>query len=332
MNRKIKVFDHLLNKPVLKQVNEHLNKANFQYGWGSNEKYPFRHWHVNISGTGMNSSVDARDELPQPLKRLWAELNLKTFNDRAKLLTCYSNRHTYGIEGFMHKDAEDEKHVTIVIYMNERWEPDWAGETAFFTYEGNDIVRSVMPIYGRFVAFPGNIPHAARAPSRVCPDVRTTLMFKAIIEDEKPLDDRMRIDDCLTGLGAHKKPHMNGSLKDHLLRTYDIVQDTFPFFADVNTIAMIAGLHSVYGTNFYKDGCLELTDTFLAQKFGGEVDRLVRLFGTINKPHVLANPDGSLSPDDLRILRAVEVANLMDQNGLQDHPNLMLFLLTKGAA
>lgn len=331
MNQKIKVYDHLLNKRVLQEVNEHLNKANYQYGWGSNEKYPFRHWHVNIAGTGLESSVDVRDELPQAYKRLWAELNLTAFNDRAKLLTCYSNRHTYGIEGFMHKDSEDEKSVTIVVYMNKRWEPDWAGETVFFTYEGNDIVRSVMPIYGRYAIFPGNVPHAARAPSRVCPDVRTTLMFKAVIQDEKPFNEREYVSDFLSALGAHQKPHMNGSLKDHLMKTYDIIQESFPFFADVNLIAMVGGLHSIYGTNFYKNGCMELTDTFLPKKFGGEVDRLVRLFATINKPHVLTNPDGSLSTDDLRILRAVEVANLLEQNSLQQHPSLMMFLMTKGA-
>lgn len=330
----IKVFDKLLDHHILKDINDYLNSATFKYGWGSSEKVDFRHWHHHISGSGISSSVDARDGLPQQFKRLWAQLNITAFGDTAKLLIAYSNRHTYGVDGYAHTDSEDDKSVTIIVYLNEKWDIDWGGETVFFTFERDDIVRSVLPIFGRYAIFPGNIPHAARTPSRACPDVRTTLVFKALLQEpeQKPFDQREYISDFLTAVGAHQRPHMNGTLKDHLLKTHDIILECFPFFMDVNMIAMIGALHSIYGTNFYRDGCLEVTDTFLPKKFGFEVDRLVRLFGTIDKPRVLENPDGSLEKEDLRILRAVEIANLMEQGGINEYPNLMQFLMTKGEA
>jgi hypothetical protein len=65
-------------------------------------------------------------------------------------------------------------------------------------------------------------------------------------------------------------------------------------------------------------------DTQIKDLFGEEVDRLVRLFGSINRPEILENPDGSLNETDLFLLQCIECANLYDQNELdpQKYPHL----------
>ena len=46
---------------------------------------------------------------------------------------------------------------------------------------------------------------------------------------------------------------------------------------------------------------------------------------TFIKRDLLENPDGSLSENDLFILRLIEFANLYDQDALQNKPNLIEF-------
>ena len=58
------------------------------------------------------------------------------------------------------------------------WHPNYAGETVFFNDEGTDIIGTVYPRPNRMVLFSGSIPHVARGVSRVCPELRITLMFK----------------------------------------------------------------------------------------------------------------------------------------------------------
>jgi hypothetical protein len=61
--------------------------------------------------------------------------------------------------------------------------------------------------------------------------------------------------------------------------------------------------------------------------FGAEVDRIARLFSTVDRPSSLESPDGSLNETDLFLLRCIECANLYDQDELDPavYPNLCEF-------
>ena len=124
----------------------------------------------------------------------------------------------------------------------------------------------------------------------------------------------------LTMIGTKDFSHKDGSLYDHLMRTYYILQ----VFFDNPTLSLIGGLHSVYGTTIYKKTCLPKESNLVKDVFGAEVDRLVRIFGTMDR-RLLENPDQSLSENDFTILRLVEVANLYDQGPLVNRPNLIKF-------
>ena len=129
----------------------------------------------------------------------------------------------------------------------------------------------------------------------------------------------------LEKIGATKRPHKDGSLADHLMRTFHILKSV----GAGDILALAGGLHSVYGTNAYKKPCLSKEDTQIRELFGPEVDRLVRLFSAIDRPNVLEKPDGSLEDLDLFLLRSIECANLYDQQELdqQVYPNLYEFAM-----
>jgi SM-20-related protein len=151
----------------------------FVYGWKSQSKYEFGHWNHDVLGTPIWQKEDARALFPpepeyKPIWKLW-ELHEGVFG-KADLLRCYLNQHTYGVEGYAHPDSDDTGDMTSIIYLNRTWERDWGGETTFFDDE--EIIKAVLPKFGRLVSFPSEIWHCARAVSRICPQARVTLIYK----------------------------------------------------------------------------------------------------------------------------------------------------------
>lgn len=315
--------DELIPADLLAPCIDYLKKANWVYGWHSNKNLPYSHWNVDISKTAIDHSEEVKHKIPPEFQRLWAILNKEIFLNKATLVRCYSNRHTFGTEGYIHTDTEREGDYTCVIYLNKKWEANWGGETAFYTYDNSEILGAVLPKFGRLVVFPGNIPHCARSITKMCNDVRTTLMFKAIVDEEALDKHEVALRKYLIKIGAYKKAHKDGSLADHLIRCFKAIRG----LGGSDTLALAAGLHSVYGTNVFKNPCLSWEDQSVKEQFGPEVDRLARLFGSIDRPKVLENPSGTLSNEDLFHLRCIECVNLIDQRDLKPDrfPNLCAF-------
>ena len=315
----ITVQDNMLNKEVLDACNVVLDASNWSYGWHSNVNIKFGHWNVDITKTDKNNPTDVSNRLPEPFDEVWYEINEKIFQDKAILTRCYANRHTFGTEGYIHTDTERLEDFTVVVYMNDYWEADYGGETVFYDKEKTTITNAVLPAYGRVAVFPGNIPHRASPLARTFEGVRTTLMFKASIDPKALYEAETLLNQFLRDIGADKRAHKNGTLANHLIRTFHLLKSS----GLTDIVALAGGLHSVYGTNVFKDKVLEKSDTI-----GSEVDRLVRLFSEIDRPNVLENPDGSLSDLDLFLMRAIECANLYDQGELNpdNYPNLHKFV------
>lgn len=140
---------------------------------------------------------------------------------------------------------------------------------------------------------------------------------------------------ALKRTGTFTKQHnrrMGLTLGEHLVNTYD---DLLRMGADED-VALGGGLHSIYGTNSFKNASVPATQRpVIRQLFGERAERLAWLFSTINRPQGLESGDVrdwrsgeplDLSPDDLHDLRLIEVANLRD-NGekLTNFPNLERF-------
>jgi SM-20-related protein len=322
----VTVKDNTLPLDALKKCELWLDRANWNYGWQSNKQMPFGHWNVDITKTTISNTTDIAAKLPVEFKKVWDALNKAFFGGQALLIRCYSNRHTFGTEGYIHTDTKRQEDHTCVVYMNENWEADWGGETMFYSEDKDAVLRAIMPKFGRVAVFPGTVPHKAAPVSRVCPKVRTTLMFKAAIDPKAVYPAEILLDEFLKHVGADKKPHKHGTLREHLLRVFHIIRSV----GAGDVLALAGGLHSVYGTNAYTNACIPFSDSQVKEKFGPEVDRLVRLFSQLNRPRVLETPDGSLGDKDLFLMRCIECANLYDQSELtpQQYPNLYEFAVT----
>lgn len=140
------------------------------------ETDPHGHWLTILSGTDRFNLEDATEKLPVDLKPAWLEVQ-KIIKHKS-LVTSYLNGHTYGTDGYFHRDWNEDNYTTVIVYLlNDEWDPDWAGETVFIDDDKN-IRASIFPRRNRIVVFPSNLNHCARGVSRKFNGVRKTLMFK----------------------------------------------------------------------------------------------------------------------------------------------------------
>lgn len=314
------IKDDILPKDQLEGCLHWLGKANWTYGWKSDTSLNFGHWNVDITRTGVRNTTDISEKLPATFKRVWDVVNGEV-GGNAKLIRCYSNRHTYGTEGYIHVDTTREEDHTCVIYMNKTWEANWGGETSFYNQDKTEITLSVLPKFGRMVLFKGTVPHCARGLTRICPDVRTTLMFKLAFDPKSVYPAEAILLEFLKKIGADRLPHKHGSLMDHLMRCFQLMKQVG--IGDI--LALAGGLHSVYGTKYFDKPCLSLESTAVSDTFGPEVDRLVRLYATLSVPEDV-RPGSRLEEQDLWLMKCMVAANLYDNDALHLYPDIEAFV------
>ena len=98
----------------------------------------------------------------------------ETFSDQRAYVNCS----VYGDGYYVHRDcAPQEPHVTALYYANLEWQPDWGGETIYYTDE-EEAELAVMPRPGRLLIARGAILHRGNVPTRVCYEERYTLAYK----------------------------------------------------------------------------------------------------------------------------------------------------------
>lgn len=152
---------------------------------------PYRAWRIT-NPSKFNGPVSLPCDYLQcelDLKDFERHLAFKHFNqiaqnilkkDKPKLKRAFFNVFQYGDTTYPHKDyVEEEGSISILLFLNEKWEPEWEGELYFFedNYEPTFCVK-VKP--NRIVAFDSDTVHRPGIPSRVCPDVRLTLNVRFV--------------------------------------------------------------------------------------------------------------------------------------------------------
>ena len=107
------------------------------------------------------------------------ELTKKHISDLSwDLIEAYVNSNQYGENSYIHKDGNTyDNAVTCLVYLNETWSPDFAGETLFYNND-NDAIVVTSPKFKRIVIFDGQISHRASPPSRICSTKRLVLVVK----------------------------------------------------------------------------------------------------------------------------------------------------------
>jgi len=180
-------LDNVLPPPLQTQITDLLHSPGWDFGWKSHKQVDiFSFWHKHFAGHRNADPVGARNydcskELAANapvIHGFWRYLAERGVFGKHVLVRCYANAHAYGGEGTLHTDSANPAAFTAIYYANDRWSPNWGGETMLFNREETDVIAVIYPRPNRLFIFPGIVPHVARGLSRSCPLLRTTLMFK----------------------------------------------------------------------------------------------------------------------------------------------------------
>ena len=179
---KIQVFDDLVPGDVYERLIRTARNVRWQFGKSTKENPHARYWHFEIAG-GQKSNVEDKSEIvaAHPLKvfgefQNWLRGTLVPAD--TLVLRCYMNAHTFGSDGWPHKDTDRGDELTGVLYLAREWRPEWCGETAVFDDKGTDIEAAVLPRPNRLLVFPSDRLHAPRPLSRAYPGLRVVLVVK----------------------------------------------------------------------------------------------------------------------------------------------------------
>jgi SM-20-related protein len=346
------LLDNFFPADLYDRLRKTVRSAPMSYGSKSNSRTdPHGHWSWKPIHDSTHNLADLSNELfnhgHKPLSHGWNFLFTGPCIDM-KLVRCYANGYTYGTDGYFHRDSEREGELTVIIYICDEWPLDWAGETVC---TDGKTYWSYMPRPNRVLILPSNMMHAARAVSRKCTGLRTTLMYKARPRRSHAFEYQS---DWLRDTGALKFDHSDGSLHDHLMRVFYLLEQKLLHLdnivkmgntADVahsgTATAMAGGLHSIYGTNAFTKQLLEphaSSRSWVADKFGKEAEDLAYLFHLLDRPKTLEEAkfgDGDVClqyrhqetdwfpQHRVRALQLIECANLADQGSLEKWPNLL---------
>lgn len=325
------ILDSFLPQEVADKLHKYVEDLEWTYGWRSNNATGYAHWNNNISKAGPENGLNIEDRLEGAAKEAWEYIKSNHLPDHV-LIRCYANAHTHGVEGYPHTDSKRDQDTTVVIYMNKGWKREWGGETLI--YDGDRIVEAALPAFNRAVIFNGNQWHSARNVTRICPDLRKTIMFKCARANADVKRDSLQ--QMLERADANTRKHKFGSLMAHLLNTYDLLKAAgLP-----DDTCLAGGIHSIFGTNAFKDRCLTYGDRpMLEDLFGKTPVDLAVLFSIIDRASTLENAlanktltldltDGgtiTVTQEQLDALCFIEAANLQDQNELTRFKNLKAF-------
>jgi len=338
MSRDIVVVDNFLPRETFENLARFISNEPMIYGSRSNFRTdPHGHWSRNFVTAGRLNLADVSGDLEYeeaaPLNSAWKFLR-DTRLENDLLIRCYLNGYTYGTDGYFHTDSERPDEHTTIVYMNDYWEPDWAGETVFLDEEG-EIVKSVLPKTNRAVIFPSDIQHAGRSVSRKCMVLRKALIFKS---RKRRSTNFEKLSSFLRKVGAGNHGHKSGTLHDHLVRTFSILEEK----GFDNTVCFGGGLHAIYGTNAFRHRLLTLSDKArIVDEFGPRAEELARLFSELDRPKTLESPQDfksdsvivelgngqklTLGRQTFDDLRKIECANQMDQDRLARYKALRDF-------
>lgn len=290
------------------------------YGWKSdiNKQHDFGHWNNLIFSNSYNLPTDLSDTVyfkrcPE-IQAIW-EIITSVIGERS-LFRAYVNGYTYGTDAYAHQDDTwmhkmgGVSSETAIVYLNEKWDKDWGGETVIFD-DDDEIEFSVLPKYGRIILFDSNKWHAARPLTRACDKLRSVLVFKTM---DKKLESKEVefIKDFTKNI-----QHSNKTFFEHLFNTLLILENMNKTWAPVSRDCALAGLyHAVYDTEFFKHGKDKPSRETIRELIGTDAESLVYEFCTLtDRFNTIVTGNGrNYDFEFQKRLAQIEYANLLDQN------------------
>jgi hypothetical protein len=308
---------------ALQKINKKYIDTGLMYGWKSHisKTYDHGHWNKQILKESKHFPFD-QSKMPQmqrhlEIQEIWNCIQ-EVIGERS-LLRVYVNGYTYGTDGYAHLDDDwitkkygnDALSETVIVYLNETWDKDWAGETVIFD-DNDDIDASILPKFGRVLIFNSDKWHAARPVTRACGVLRKVLVFKTI----DPKINSYEIEFLLERTKGLK--HSGKTFFEHLYNT-EIILEKMRMPKEV----CAAGLfHSIYGTEFYKFENEIKNTNVVTDLIGQYAEKIVSEFCSLEKRYETIIHNLKQYDDEFRMhLAAVEYANLLDQNHLEEYNN-----------
>ena len=96
----------------------------------------------------------------------------------------YANGQTACQSGVVHRDDDNPNAWTLIYYSTPNWEPEYAGNTQFFSNDKTNIIRTVQYVSNRAVVFPSTLQHMSEAPARQYHGLRTTIAYKLLLPSD----------------------------------------------------------------------------------------------------------------------------------------------------
>jgi hypothetical protein len=310
------------NLNLIEKIKTKYVDTGLSYGWKANGGKPYDqgHWNKLIIPNSKRFPCDHNDasiiDYHPEIKQLWEILKSK-IGSRG-FYRAYINSYTFGTDGYAHQDdlwiqwiqqkyGNNVKTETSIFYLNDKWDIDWGGETVLYenlSHDNNDIIKSVLPKYGRVFVFQSDKYHASRPISRICQELRSVFVIKTMDKNTVALPVKF-INDLTKNID-----HSGRSFFDHLFGTMLKLEER-----KVSDDLLLAGLyHAIYGTEFF-----EFKANINREKikyFIGEYAEMLafEFCNMTNRMQTLMTNSNNYSKEILSDLIQIEICNLQDQN------------------
>jgi SM-20-related protein len=185
----IEVIDNFLPDDVAREFSRtFFNSHNWRPYWNTGISETNReqwNWHTRVGNDVLNMG-QLSEEVPEEMRPLWEvadEAMLKMTGVKHRMDRWYSNSHTFGQEGPIHRD---DGSLTCLYYPTEDFLADWEGGTAFYNEDITDCIKYASYKFNRMVIFDARIPHRAMPITRDCYKLRTSIVFKTSMDVNDP--------------------------------------------------------------------------------------------------------------------------------------------------
>ena len=310
------VFENPRYIKLAEQLGSRFIDNGLKYGWPSHNKknYDFGHWNkLFLSYNNIHpidfSSTPHINYYPE-VAEIWSDVQSRISTPRI-LVEAYINGYTYGTDAYAHQDKtagitsvnDGHSAESILVYLNNYWHMDWAGETVIFDDQG-DIEKSVLPKPGRVLMFNSLKLHCARPVARACPELRSVLVLKVISAELESKVARWLCNETAS------IQHGKKTFFEHLYNTGLLVSNKAHKDVDVNSAAMF---HAVYGTQSFKYNGGYSRD-FIRSMIGERAEYLAYEFGHLtNRAHSLLYNTNQYDEKTIDDLTIIEWANMNEQ-------------------
>jgi hypothetical protein len=169
----IKVIDNLLDQSYVESISQEvLERTSWESNWNDDlTKSPDWNWHQDLENNNQRVLWDAVDRVI-----------LDVVGVRHKLDRVYSNAHTYGQDGQIHRD---DGNITAIYYPLP-WDVRHEGGTSFYDEEITECISYSSYKQNRLVIFDAKIPHRAMPVTRDCYALRSVIVFKTSMDVNDP--------------------------------------------------------------------------------------------------------------------------------------------------